>query len=149
LIYSPKRDSWVAVLILTIGAIQLSGACLLLVSAIRMHQPGILVPAAVLMAVAFFLVWIWSSSSYEITETDLVIRFGPLHWTVPLETIEEVYSTGRLKADVGWGLAWSIDRMRIKCRGRLLPFWISPDDKAGFIAELFRAHPGLKVIEDR
>ena len=71
------------------------------------------------------------------------------HWTLPLDAIEEVYSTSRLKADVGWGLAWSLDRMRIKCRGRMLPFWISPDDKAGFIAELLRAQPGLKVIEDR
>src|SRR5258708_23573631 len=78
MIYSPKRDWWVAVLILTIGAIQLSGACLLVVAAIRMHEPGILVPAAVLMAVAFFLLWIWSSSSYEIMDNDLVIRFGPL-----------------------------------------------------------------------
>jgi hypothetical protein len=149
MMYSPKRDWWVAVLILTIGAIQLSGACLLVFAAIRMHEPGILVPAAVLMAVAFFLLWIWSSSSYEIIENDLVIRFGPLHWTVPLETIEEVYSTTKLKADLGWGLAWSLDRMRVKARGRLLPFWISPDDKASFIAELVRAQPGLKVIEDR
>ncbi len=149
MIYSPKRDWWVAALILASGAIQLSGACLLVVVAIRMHQPGIVVPAAVLMAVAFFLLWIWSSSSYEITEIDLVIQVGPLRWTVPLETIEEVYSTSRLKADLGWGLAWSLDRMRVKARGRLLPFWISPDDKAGFIGELLRAHPGLKVIEDR
>jgi hypothetical protein len=117
--------------------------------AIEKQQPGILVPAAVLMAVAFFLLWIWSSSSYEITETDLVIQFGPLQWYLPLETIEEVHSTSRLKPDLGWGLAWSLDRMRIKARGRLLPFWISPDDKAGFIVELLRAHPGLKVIEDQ
>jgi hypothetical protein len=149
MIYSPKRDWWVATLMMTIGAIQFSGGCLLVLAAIRMHQPGVLVPAAVLIVVAMFVFWIWSSSSYEISETDLDICFGPLHWIVPLDTIEEIYTTRRLKADVGWGLAWSLDRVRIKARGRLFPFWISPDDKAGFIAELLRIRPGLKVVEDR
>jgi len=149
MLYHPKRDWWVAIVMLIIGAIQLTVACLMVVAAIRMDQPGILVPATVVLTVAMFLFWIWSASSYEISEHDLEICFGPLHWVVPLETIEEVFSTRRLKADLGWGLAWSLDRVRIKARGRLLPFWISPDDKAGFISELVRVRPGLKVIEDR
>jgi len=132
MLYHPKRDWWVAIVMLIIGAIQLTVACLMVVAAIRMDQPGILVPATVVLTVAMFLFWIWSASSYEISEHDL-----------------EIFSTRRLKADLGWGLAWSLDRVRIKARGRLLPFWISPDDKAGFISELVRVRPGLKVIEDR
>lgn len=148
MVYGPKRDGWVTALMMAAAAIQLGGACLLVVAAIRMGQPITLMPAAILMTVGLLLLWIWTAASYEISEVDLEIWFGPLHWVVPLDAIEEVYATRRLKADLGWGLAWSIDRMRIKARGRLLPFWISPEDKSGFIAELVRARPGLKIIED-
>jgi len=111
------------------------------------HQPLLLLPALIESAVGCLLVWMLASSAYEITETNLAIRFGPLHWSIPLESITEVFATRRLILKPGWGLAWSLDRLLIKCRDRFLLFGISPDDKTAFLAELVRVRPELKITD--
>lgn len=149
MIYPPKRDLWLVMIILLVGLIFFGLACFLLVKFILTREPLLWVPALIMAAVGGLLMWFMLGTYYEITDKDLLIRLGPLRWKLSLETIVDVYSTTRLQADFGWGLAWSMDRLRIKCRGRVMPFWISPEDKAAFIAELVRVRPGLNVTEDR
>ena len=148
MIYRPKRDLWVALIIILACLVELGMGISVLAHAILSHQPALLVPAALCGGVGLLLAWLWFGSSYELTETELVIRFGPLRFTLPLEGVIDVHATDRLKADFGWGLAWSLDRVRIRFRGRLLPFWISPDDKQAFLEDLMRVRPDLKVTED-
>ena len=99
-------------------------------------------------SVLVIVLWVALGSGYEIDERDIHLRLGPMRWRLPLDSIEDVYSTCRFHHDFGWGLALSFDRLRIKCRDRWLPFWISPEDKAAFIAELRRANPYMKVTQD-
>jgi hypothetical protein len=148
MIYPPKRDLWLLALLILICLLLFAGAFLLVGASFWKRVPGLWVPGIILGTVGTLLLWFLVGSFYEITESHLILGLGPLRWRLPLDTIAEVYSTSRFHHDFGWGLAFSLDRLRINCRDRLLPFWISPEDKAGFIAELVGARPDLKVTSD-
>src|SRR6266478_2251460 len=136
MIYPPKKDLWILVLLMLVSLLLFSGAVLFVGVAFWKHVPALSVAGIIFGSVGILLVWLLVGPFYEITETHLILRLGPFRWRLPLDTIAEVHSTCRLGYDFGWGLAFSLDRVRIKCRDRLLPFWISPEDKAGFIAVL-------------
>ena len=146
--YPAKKDMWLFVLLMLVSLSLFGGALLLVGASFWKHQPGLWVPGAILACVGGFLLWMLLGSFYRITETDLILRIGPLGFRLPLETIVDVHATSRFGNDFGWGLAFSLDRLRIRCRDRLLPFWISPEDKAGFVAELVRSRPEVKVTTD-
>jgi hypothetical protein len=146
--YTPKRDLWIFVLLMLVSLLLLGGGLALAVTFFWKRVPFLWVPGLILGSVGGLVLWSALGSGYEIDERHLILRLGPLRWRLALETIVEIYSTSRLRNDFGWGLALSLDRLRIKCRDRWLPFWISPEDKAAFIAELQRFNPHVKVIED-
>jgi Bacterial PH domain len=148
MIYPAKRDVWISVLLMLVSLVQLSGALLLVGTFFWKHVPHLWVPGVILANVGGLLLWILLGTRYEIGEKYLVLRLGPLRWRLPLEAITEVYSTSRFHNDFGWGLALSMDRVRITFRNRWLPFWISPENKTDFIAELKRANPHVQVVQD-
>jgi hypothetical protein len=145
--YQSKRDT-LLVASAILGTVVLFGSAGCLVGlAFYEHQPLLLLPALFVAVIGGMLVWMLMSAAYEITEITLAIRFGPFRWSIPIESITDVYATRRIPLKPGWGLAWSFDRLLIKCRDRFLVFGISPVDKTAFLAELGRARPGLKVTE--
>jgi hypothetical protein len=146
--YPAKRDVWISMLLMLISLVQLGVACLLVGAYFWKQVPHLWVPGVILANVGALLLWILLGTRYEIGEHDLILRLGPLRWKLGLDTIVEIYSTNRLRNDFGWGLALSLDRVRIKCRNRWLPFWISPESKTDFIAELRRANPHVQVVQD-
>jgi hypothetical protein len=148
MIYPAKRDWWISMLLMLISLVQFSIAGLLVVTYFWKQEPHLWVPGVILANVGGLLVWILLGTRYEIDEMDLLLRLGPLRWRLAIDSIVEIYSTSRLQNDFGWGLALSLDRVRIKCRDRWLPFWISPENKADFIAELRHANPHVHVIQD-
>jgi|SRR6516162_1694473 hypothetical protein len=148
MIYSAKRDVWILVLLLLVSTFLLGGGMLLVGAFFWKRVPFLWVPGVILTGVGSLVLWVALGSGYEIDERDIHLRLGPMRWRLPLDSIEDVYSTCRFHHDFGWGLALSFDRLRIKCRDRWLPFWISPEDKAAFIAELRRANPYMKVTQD-
>jgi PH (Pleckstrin Homology) domain-containing protein len=154
MVYPPKRDWWVALLVLPTTAVPIVlGAFVAYQVAIGVRPPvtGLLM-VAVMETVGGLLLWAFFGTSYEITETHLVARLGPFRWRIPLDAIEEVLSTRGFRLVVGLGLAWSLDMLHVKYRkpnGRLAyPVSISPRDKEGFLDELATAVPGLKVVGD-
>src|SRR5262245_30486622 len=148
MVYPAKRDWWITGLLALISLIQLGGACLVVGVYFWKQVPHLWIAGLIQGNIAAVLLWILTGTRYEIEEPNLIIRLGPLRWRLAIDSIVEVYSTGRLHADFGWGLALSLDRLRIKCRDRWLPFWISPESKADFIAELRHANPHVQVIQD-
>ena len=150
MMYAQKKDLWVSVLLLLICVALFSGALLALGVSLWKQTPGLWVLSVIFAPMGALVLSILFGSFYEITPTHLVLHFGTLRWKLPVESIVEVYSTSKFWGnDFGWGFALSNDRIRIKCCDRWMPFWISPEDKADFVAELARLNPRARVIEDR
>ena len=147
--YPVKKDLWISVVLLLVSVASFSAALASVAASAWKPEPGLWPAAFVFGSIGGLVLWMLLGSSCEITETHLYLSLGPLSWRLSLETIAEAHATSRLfDKDLGWGLALSHDRLRIKCRDRWMPFWISPESKPEFIAELQRAVPGLKVTSD-
>jgi hypothetical protein len=149
MIYPSKRDLGVALVALPVRLAMLGAGLVLLALALtRSASLAVLVPGLLLTALGTLFLWAFFSTSCEITPADLVVRFGPLRWRVPLAAIAEVIPRGGLWPDRAWGLAWSTDRLVIRYRrpgGRLafLGLAVSPRDKEGFFRHLAQAVRGL------
>jgi len=147
MLYKSKQDGWVVGLAVIACVAIFGGAGIATATAIYSREPLLVIPAFALAAVGAMLIWARISAWSEITAGTVEIRFGPFRWSVPLESVADVQSTNRLILRPAWGLAWSLDRLYVKCRDRLLPFCISPCDKAAFVAELQRAQPHVTFSE--
>jgi Bacterial PH domain len=153
-VYPAKQDWWVACLVVLAG-VDLIGIAVLVAYQTAMQRlapiPGSIL-AAMIAGVGVLLLWLFCATSYEIGESDLIARLGPVRWRAPLNAIEEVVSTTGFRMIVGLGLAWSLDMLHIyyrKANGRMAwPVSISPRDKARFLEELAGAAPGVKVLGD-
>jgi hypothetical protein len=153
-VYPAKQDWWVACLVVLAG-VDLVGAGGVVAYQTAIQRiplaPGLIL-AAVMTGVGGLLLWMFMATSYEIGESDLIVRLGPFRWRAPLNSIEEVVSTTGFHLIVGLGLAWSMDMLHVKYRktnGKTAwPVSISPRDKARFLEELAWAAPGVKVIGD-
>ena len=109
----------------------------------------VLLAGLVLSAVGGLVLWAYCSTSYDITPPNIIVRFSPLRWTIPLEGITQVERKKGMSPDWAWGEAWSLDRVVIKYRKRngrmaLLGVAVAPEDKDGFLRELAEALPGLQ-----
>jgi hypothetical protein len=96
-----------------------------------------------LMAIALALPialfgWVWMTTSYTLTETDLEIRCAFVRMTIPFRSITRVQPTRTLQS----APALSIDRLEIRHDGGVAV--ISPKDRTGFIRELRARCPRLE-----
>jgi hypothetical protein len=88
-----------------------------------------------------FMLWIYYGTWYELTDTHLLIRSGPLRVTISLATIESVEPTRSPLSSP----ALSLDRLRIRY-DRYGFTMISPEHRDRFMAELMRREPALKPV---
>jgi hypothetical protein len=150
--YPAAKDWWIACFVIPSSlAISALGVFALVQVAAGDVPPLPGLPLGILLASAgVVLLWMFFASSYEIAEAYLVCRLGPFHWRVPLDAIEEAEATDGFRLVVGLGLAWSLRMVHVRYHkpgGRLaFPVSISPRDRAGFLRELARVVPGLKVV---
>jgi Bacterial PH domain len=145
MIYESRKDWWPAWPVGSIGALLVClGLGLIVIGTVRGELPMIAVGSAQLVP-GSLIGWMLFSTSYEIDERSLRIELGPFRWSMPVDSIVEVEATRRFLHSPGWGLAWSLDRLRIRTRRSALPFWISPLDQAGFLRDLCRIRPDLEV----
>ncbi len=155
MIYPAKKDRWAAGLLLIIALLLIGVGILiwyLLLTGVLPILPQTLIPILAPPVAAIMLLWILYGTSYELTVSDLIIRYGPFRWKTPLERIVAVLPTTKIFHRPGWGFALSLDRLEIeflKANGKSsrLPLSISPEDKAGFIRDLAQAVPGLRIQE--
>jgi hypothetical protein len=105
--------------------------------------PFALIPVAA--GVLFgLLLWGTFQTSYEVTPSDLIIRFGPFRTTLPVGSIIAAVPT----RDPTSAPAPSLDRLRIDYRGAagLKSFTlISPKDKEAFLRDLVHVAPQVQA----
>lgn len=118
MIYRSKKDWWIVLLVLpVIFGMSVSGIVLLSLAVIQAAPMLFLAHGLALTVIGVAILWAFFSTSCEITPTDLVVRFGPLRWRIPLEAIVDAVPTKRgMSHELVWGLAWSLDRVVIKYR---------------------------------
>ncbi|MEZ6029129.1 MAG: PH domain-containing protein [Hyphomonadaceae bacterium] len=129
--YASKTDLWLSLILLLSMCVALAGGI-----AAGM-QEGWLRAAQVsfvMLGVIGLIVWIRFSTHYTFEGRDLIVRSGPLRWTIPVDEITNIeQATGLMMARSSPAL--SLDRLRITYRsGKTL--MISPADKAKFLADL-------------
>jgi hypothetical protein len=152
-VHYAKVDRWVCLLIGGGAVGEFVAATTVLVAGLvtGTSSPGeALGISAIQFGVGVFLslmLWGCYNTRYEITPSDLVVRFGPFRTTLPLDTIVEVFPTRNpISAP-----APSLDRLRIDYRKKSGGKWfalISPKDKEGFVRDLASAAPQLRRVED-
>jgi Bacterial PH domain len=152
MVYPGKRDWWLAGILAVVASVQLvTGGTLIGMALVGAVYP-LLIPGGIVLAVGTLLTWILFGTNYEITESSLIIRTGPIRWTVPLDAIAEVVPTGGWYAGPEWSFSLAIRGLRVRYRkknGRLTwPLRIAPQDRAAFLLELSERLPELEVKDD-
>src|SRR5262249_48997467 len=159
MIYRAKKDWWLAGNLAVVGLVMIGfGIALPFLDTGDPRQPNpahpVPAPLAGLLVGSIGMVplWMFVSAGYEIAPPDLGVPFGPVRRRIPLWERVEAVPKRTLTHDWGWGMALSLDRLRIKYRkasGRMaLPVIISPADRDRFLAELAAAAPRLHFTED-
>jgi hypothetical protein len=151
--YYAKVDWWLAALIGGVCLGELTAGTVVLVRGLTTDTPDsrtMLGVGAILVGVGALCGLILPAlytTRYEISATELVVRFGPFRWRLSLDAIVEVFPTHNpLSAP-----APSLDRLRINYRKKDGWPWftlVSPKDKEGFVRDLARAAPQLRNVED-
>jgi Bacterial PH domain len=154
MIYHAKKDLLPTIIVWSNALIQTLGATHAALGALASDPPEYGAAALCLVPLAswgVFAFWPIVSTSYEISPTALIIRFGLIRTTIPLKEIVEVTATNAWSG-IAWNKVWSLDRLLIRYRlpdgGTALPVAISPDKKEAFLGELKAAVPGLRLVSD-
>jgi hypothetical protein len=94
--------------------------------------------------IAALLLWIYFGTHYQLTDTELVYRSGPLRGKIPLNQVREIVKgktlyTGIKPATAGKGLI-------IKFR-KYDEIYISPNSNDSFISEILKRNPRVVLSE--
>lgn len=95
-------------------------------------------------AIIFLLLWIYFGTSYELTETELIYRSGPLRGKIEINQIREIRKGKTLYA--GLKPATSRRGLIIKYR-KFDEIYISPNTNESFIEELLTRNENIVISE--
>ena len=145
-IYATKVDWWIAlILVFTVVVLIASAATFFRGPAQTPLGLGI---GILCLALAVWTGWIPFNTTYEIAQTELLIRSAGIRWRIPLDRIVEVFPTHNPLSSP----ACSLDRLRVNYRrpnGRLRFVLISPREQQDFMQDLAEAVPGLDPQDGR
>jgi hypothetical protein len=153
MIHHAKVDWWLAALLGSVGLIELAAGAAVLVVGLTTGNPepkaALAIGASLVGGGVLFGLILWGlyKIRYEVTSSELIVRFGPFCSRLPLNAIVEVFPTHNpLSAP-----APSLDRLRINYRRKNGKMWfalISPKDREGFVRDLASAAPQLRSAND-
>lgn len=136
--FRSRVDLWLPLVVF--GPIGL--ALWFIISDYRIEANGtLLVAGAVCVGALALMLWIFVGTSYTVTETDLIIRSGPVRATLPLASIRRVRQSHTVLA----GPALSLRRLEID-HGKYDTAIVSPLDVAGFIEALRSGNPSIEFV---
>lgn len=155
MIYPSKKDWWVALFLLVISLIQFGiGGVILYELVVQAAPLPALVAGLIPLLAGGLILWVYLSTGYLISPPNLIVRSGPFWFTIALDAIVEVQPRRKYSFEIGWNFALSQDRLFIRYRKRngrvaLLGVVVSPEDQEGFLQELARDVPSLKIEQLR
>ena len=130
-VYPSKIDVWVlAIMVACLGALAVGMVAALAIGD-WMHT---MQRFFVTLGIAGLLVWILIGTNYTLTGRHLVVKAGPLRWTIAIDTITGVAPEGGLFS-MRSAPALSLDRLAVRY-GKSKRLLISPADKAGFMKDI-------------
>jgi hypothetical protein len=152
-VHPGKIDWWIGGLMSVVSAAFLVGGGTLVGIAVVQEVYPALVPGVALVLAGGMIFWILRGTSCEITDTRLIVRAGPIRWTIPLDAIVEVVPSGAWGGPVfecNFGLAVNGLRLRYRTRrgGLSWSIRIAPQDRSAFLLELAERVPALVAKED-
>ena len=133
--FRSKIDGW----FIPLTVISVAGLIVALGGVMLSPMPWFLrvIATVVIVAIMYLLVAVFRNTYYEIVGTDLLVRSGPLKWTIPVADIQEITpSRNMLSAP-----ALSLDRLKIRF-GKRVFILVSPEDKDGFLR-------AIRDVQDR
>ena len=141
--FQSKRDGWPAGVLAGAGlGLALGGVA----AANTAETWDLRALGSVLLIGAVLVLWVLAGTYYLVTESDLVVRCGPLRWRIPLASIETIVPT----REAAGGPALSLDRFRVACRAPApAAILVSPAEREEFLDEVGRRAGHLKHEGDR
>lgn len=94
------------------------------------------------MIIAALLLWIYFGTHYQLTDTELIYRSGPLRGRIPLNRIREIVKGKTLYAGIKPATAGK--GLIIKF-GKYDEIYISPNSNDSFIAEILKRNPEIII----
>jgi hypothetical protein len=136
-VYTSKNDAWLIALLLVVGIVVIASLVPVLRAAPNIR--AILTVIALPLAAVAFVLWVLLTTRYTLSDSQLLVRSGPLRWNIPLSEITAITPTHNpISSPAG-----SLDRLRIEYgNGRSL--MISPKNKKAFLADVKQRQAALK-----
>jgi len=156
--YPAKKDIW-AVCLIALVVLAFIGFGIFFM-AMQSHNARSVGGGILLLLVGLFLLWTSLATTYEITSSHVVIRWGPLKWRIRIDEIVETVPTSSIWFALGGTharFALSADAISIKYRKKNGKKWlgfiepavlISPQDKTGFLQAVAKASPNPEQSKD-
>lgn len=140
--FSSKKSLFFSILILGSVAF-LSGFSVLGItfSWIEKADFWIVIPFAL---ISVLLLWIYFGTKYELTDTELIYRSGPLRGKIPIYQIREIVRGKTLYAGIKPATATKGLIVRF---GKYDEIYISPDSNDRFVAEILKRNPKIIISE--
>jgi hypothetical protein len=133
--FTSKVDAWL-VLVIAAGLLAMWLAPF---GRVRAGRPIDALDFALPMLATAFIVWLFRTTAYVVTEDSLVVRSGPVRKTVPLGSITRLRATRNPLSSP----ALSLDRIEVTYGTRRV--LISPKDKQGFLEAVLERSPAVNV----
>lgn len=112
----------------------------------KMELQSMLLTLGILALPLGFLLWIIIGTAYTVTDSELLVRSGPLKMAIPVSQIRSVRRTNSL-----WSApALSLRRIEVQYAARIdaqQAVVISPADIEGFLQALARRNPQIQRLE--
>lgn len=135
MIFPSKKDIWMGVLIWALIGIFIW----ILYEAIFIDLNILTIIAMVCMIL--FCLSIWFHTKYEIAQNNLIISFGPIKKSIPIQDIEFVHFTKHPFT----APALSLHRIEINY-SKYKTITISPKDRKAFLEELRKKNDHIKTV---
>lgn len=138
--FKSKKDWWLAIIIWGAMLFAMGSAIYgLFTTPAGVMDLLIIIPCAFFIPI--FILWLWFTTEYILTEKSLIIRYGPFKKEISLHTITSVRKTSNPLSSP----ALSLKRIEISYEKYNMVL-ISPKDRDNFIKLLMERFPNIKEI---